>query len=285
MSDISAVPVRDAATSRFEPDAAKGAWRPSRNSLLSPALFVALLALWESAVRLLDIPIIVLPPPSAVLKALGELITSATFEYHLAVTVFEVLTGFAAGSASGMLLGIAIGQSRFVERLIYPYVVAFQTIPKVAIAPIIVIWFGYGLSSKVVITAMISFFPVLANTIVGLRSAPLDQVEMLRAYTANRWQIFRLVLLPQALPFIFAGLDVAAVLAVIGAIVGEFVGAKAGLGFLILQKNFSFDMAGVFAILIVLSLIGLALHGGVMLAQRRFLFWAKNNRFNPVAGA
>jgi NitT/TauT family transport system permease protein len=169
------------------------------------------------------------------------------------------------------------------ERLIYPYVVAFQTLPKVAIAPIMVIWFGYGLTSKIIITATISFFPLLANTIVGLRSAPKDQIDMLKACTASDWQIFRMARLPQALPYIFVGLDVAAVLSVIGAIVGEFVGAKAGLGYLILQMNFNFNMAGVFAILIILSLIGVGLHLLVVAVQRRVLFWSDANADVVVA--
>jgi NitT/TauT family transport system permease protein len=151
--------------------------------------------------------------------------------------------------------------------------VAFQTLPKVAIAPIIVIWFGYGLTSKIIITATIAFFPLLANTIMGLRAAPYDQIEMLTAYTASRWQVFHMVRMMQALPYVFVGLDVAIVLSVIGAIVGEFVGAKAGLGYLLLQKNFNFDMAGTFAVLVVLSLIGVVLHSLIRLAQRRVIFW------------
>src|SRR5690606_34953635 len=140
-------------------------------------------------------------------------------------------------------------QFPLLERTLYPYVVAFQTIPKVAIAPIIVIWFGYGISSKIVITATIAFFPALANTIAGLRATPPEQLELLVAYTATRWQVFWKVKVPQALPYIFVGLDVAIVLSIIGAIVGEFVGARAGLGYLIMQANFSMDMARTFAIL------------------------------------
>lgn len=245
---------------------------------LSFALLLAMLALWEVVVRGLEIPAIVLPPPTAVLEALWEGVLSGSFFTHFLVTFSEIIGGFAVGATLGIALGIAIGQSAFLERLFYPYVVAFQTIPKVAIAPIIVIWFGYGLTSKIIITAAIAFFPLLANTIMGLRSAPAEQIDMLRAHTATEWQIFRMARLPQALPYIFVGLDVAVVLSVIGAIVGEFVGAKQGLGFLILQKNFNFDMAGVFAILIVLSLIGVGLHLLVTHVQRRVLFWADSNR-------
>ena len=146
-----------------------------------------------------------------------------------------------------------------------------------AIAPIIVIWFGYGVSSKIVITATIAFFPLLANTIMGLRATPHDQIEMLMSYTASRWQVFTMIRLKQALPYIFVGLDVAIVLSVIGAIVGEFVGAKAGLGYLILQRNFSMDMAGVFAILVVLSLMGVGLHAAVRAIQKRVVFWLEDD--------
>jgi len=203
------------------------------------------------------------------------------FAQHFAVTLTEIIAGFAAGSMLGIVLGILIGQSDFLERTLYPYIVAFQTVPKVAIAPIIVIWFGYGLSSKIIITAMIAFFPVIANTVVGLHSAPSDQIEMSRAYTATRWQIFRMVRFPQALPFIFVGLDVAAVLSVIGAIVGEFVGSKAGLGNLILEANFQFNVAQMFAILVILGVFGVAMSMVVRLVQGRLLFW--NAGFNSQA--
>jgi NitT/TauT family transport system permease protein len=183
-----------------------------------------------------------------------------------------------------LVLGFIIALSPLLERIIYPYVVAFQTVPKVAIAPIIVIWFGYGAASKVVITATIAFFPLLANTIMGLRAASQEQVDMMVSCTASRWQVFRMVRLMQALPYIFVGLDVAIVLSVIGALVGELLGAKAGLGYLILQKNFNFDIASTFAILIILSLIGVGLHVLVSLAQRRIVFWM-NMAGEHVTGA
>ena len=145
---------------------------------LSLLLFVVVVGGWELAVRALDIPKIVLPAPSAVAVALwrgmhGDLLR------HFGVTFFETMAGFVLGSLFGLALGVLIGQFPLLERTLYPYVVAFQTLPKVAIAPIIVIWFGYGVSSKIVITATIAFFPLLANTIVGLRAAPLEQIELM----------------------------------------------------------------------------------------------------------
>lgn len=240
---------------------------------LSIVLFIVIVGGWEAAVRLLDIPKIVLPAPSSVAVALWQGIQSGEMLPQFAVTAYETLAGFVLGAAFGLVTGALVSQFPLLERTLYPYIVAFQTLPKVAIAPIIVIWFGYGTSSKVVITATIAFFPLLANTIVGLRAVPQEQIELMVAFTASRWQVFRKARVPQALPYIFVGLDVAIVLSVIGAIVGEFVGSQAGLGYLIMQKNFNMDMSGVFAILLVLSLFGIGLHILVNAVQRRVVFW------------
>ena len=166
--------------------------------------------------------------PSAIARSLWRGLLRASSCWHFGVTLYETLVGFLLGSIFGLVLGALIGSSRSLETTLYPYVVAFQTLPKVAIAPIIVIWFGYGVASKIVITATIAFFPLLANTIVGLRAVPEEQIELMVAFTASRWQIFRMVRMPQALPYIFVGPRRGIVLSVIGAIVGEFVGAQAG---------------------------------------------------------
>lgn len=240
---------------------------------LSIALFILTVGGWELSVHVFDVPKIIVPPPSAVTFALWEMIANGDMLVHFAVTGYETLAGFVLGALFGLVLGGLVAQFPLLERTLYPYIVAFQTLPKVAIAPIIVIWFGYGVASKIVITATIAFFPLLANTIVGLRAVPQDQVELMVAFTASRWQVFWKARVPQALPYIFVGLDVAIVLSVIGAIVGEFVGSQAGLGYLILQKNFNMDMSGVFAILIVLSAFGIGLHMIVNAVQRRVVFW------------
>jgi len=243
---------------------------------LSIALFIIIVGGWELLVRVFDVPKIVMPTPSSVAVAMWQGVFEGDMLKHFGVTFFEIMAGFVLGSVFGLVLGALIGQFPLLERTLYPYVVAFQTVPKVAIAPIIVIWFGYGVTSKIVITATIAFFPLLANTIVGLRAVPIEQIELMVAFTASRWQIFKMARFPQALPYIFVGLDVAIVLSVIGAIVGEFVGAQAGLGYLILQRNFNMDMAGVFAILIIPSLMGIGLHMAVNAIQRRVVFWMES---------
>ncbi|SEU11032.1 ABC transporter permease [Variovorax sp. OV084] len=256
----------------FEPPAP---WlTPSRRKALIVAVFVAVIAAWQLVVSALGISHLIFPGPAGVARSIYDVFQSGEVWPHLWVTLYEILAGFALGAFAGFLLGALIGQSALLELVLYPYVVAFQTVPKVAVAPLFVLWFGFDTTSKVVITATIVFFPVLANTIVGLRSAPRDQIDLMRAFTASSWHVFRMVRLPHALPYVFAGLDIGIVLAVIGAIVGEFVGAQAGLGYLILQRNFSMDAAGMFAILIVLSAIGIVLHGLMKAIARRVVFWA-----------
>jgi NitT/TauT family transport system permease protein len=228
-------------------------------------------------VRVFQIPSLVLPPPSAIAISLAAMLQSPQMIRHIGVTAIEVVGGFAVGGGAGFVLGCLIGRYPVLERTVYPYVVAFQTVPKVAIAPLIIIWFGFGLSSKIVTAATICFFPVIANTLVGLRVTPPEQVEMMAAFMASRGQIFWKARLPHALPYIFTGLDIGIVLSVIGAIVGEFVGAQAGLGYLILQRQFSMDIAGVFAILVVLSVFGMALHEMMRWLQRRIVFWVQHD--------
>jgi NitT/TauT family transport system permease protein len=243
--------------------------------LMVGAFFVFVMLAWQLAISAFDVSPLLFPSPIGVAKSFWSGVYTGEYVVHFGVTLYEILAGFGIGAIAGFVLGALIGQVYWAEVMLYPYVVAFQTMPKVAIAPLFVVWFGFGVASKIVITATIVFFPVLANTIVGLRSAPADLVDLMTAMTASRWQVFRMVRIPHALTYIFAGLDIGIVLAVIGAIVGEFVGAQAGLGYLILQRNFSMDTPGVFAILIVLSLIGIGLHALVAAIGRRVIFWAE----------
>jgi NitT/TauT family transport system permease protein len=198
---------------------------------------------------------------------------SGQFVTGLFATMSAVVLGFLASAAVAFVLGTLISQIRLVEVTLFPYVVAIQTLPKIAIAPLILIWFGVGLESKVVIAATVSFFPMLVNTIVGLKSTPQDKIDLMRSLSASRWKIFWYVQLPEALPFIFAGLNIGIVLSVLGAIVAEFVGAKAGLGYLILQMNYNMDIAGMFAALVVLGIMGIVLNSAMTFARRRIVFW------------
>jgi NitT/TauT family transport system permease protein len=245
----------------------------SKNVMLTVLLLVASLAAWEGVVRLFEIPVFIVPPPSKVAVALWRGIVSGVYLQHLGITMVETVLGFVLGSALGFFLGAAVATNRYVEYFLYPYIVMFQALPKVALAPLIVIWFGLGMTSKVVNSALVAFFPLLVNTIVGLRSADEDRVSLMRSLAASERQIFWMLRLPNALPFVMAGLDVAMILSLIGAIVAEFVGAQAGLGMLIQSMNFTMDVSGQFSVLLILSIVGLALSRVITFVRRRVLFW------------
>ncbi|MDT9593595.1 ABC transporter permease [Nocardioides zeae] len=250
--------------------------------VLVPAVFVVVVLAWEFGVQLFDVEAYVLPPPSAILEQLQVQLGDSTFWGHFWVTFQEAAAGFAIGITAAIVLGTAISQISIVEKTLMPYIVAFQTIPKVALAPLFVVWFGFGLTSKIVMAAVICFFPMLINVVEGLRSADADRIQMLKVFGAGRWQIFKKVQLPSAMPFIFAGIDIGIVFAILGAVVGEFIGAQEGLGYLLLQTNYNFDIPGMFAVLIVLSVLGLVAHALVRIIQKRVTFWAEQSH---VVGA
>jgi NitT/TauT family transport system permease protein len=248
------------------------------NFILRLVFIAALLALWEIAVRMLEVPAFLLPAPSAVGTALYRGVVSGLYEEHIGVTLLETALGFVAGSAGGLLLGTAVALSRRFDYFIYPIIVMFQAMPKVALAPLIIVWFGLGITSKVVNAALVCFFPLMINTIVGLRSADEDRISLMRSLAATPMQIFSMLRVPNALPYIFAGLEIAMIFALIGAIVGEFVGAQSGLGMLIQSMNFSMDVAGQFSILLILSVVGLLLNSSISAVRKRLLFWDPSSR-------
>jgi len=245
----------------------------TRNGALRLLLLVGSLVLWEAIVRLFAIPLFILPPPSGIFLALYRGLASQIYLGHLWVTLSETLLGFLFGCVIAFILGTAVALSRRFEYFLYPYIVMFQALPKVALAPLLLIWLGLGLSSKVAQAALTAFFPLMVNTIAGLRSADEDRVNLMRSLAASPAQIFWMLRLPSALPFIMAGLEVSLTLALIGAIVAEFVGAQAGLGMLMQSMNFTMDVAGQFSVLLILSVVGLLLNGIVNEVRRRVLFW------------
>ncbi len=240
--------------------------------------FVLVMGLWEAAVQWGGMPAFVLPPPTAIGAQLARLHTNPLFWADVMVTLHEVVLGYALAIVLAVLLGVAISQLRVLELSLMPYIVAFQTIPSVALAPLFLQWFGYGLASKVVMASLIAFFPLLVNVIAGLQATGRDEIDMARVFGATRLQVLLKIRAPNALPFAFAGLELGIVFALVGAIVGEFVGAKAGLGNRILQFNEQFNIAGMFAVLLVLALMGMLMHGAVRLLKKRVLFWGVVHR-------
>jgi NitT/TauT family transport system permease protein len=247
--------------------------RRNPERLLAVLLALVILFLWEQLPTLFHIPAFQLPRPTKVYAALVTGMGNGLYPAAFWVTFQEAGAGFLIGSLSGIVVGALIAQYRIVERTVYPYIVGFQTLPKVAIAPLFVVWLGFDLRSKVLISALVAFFPLLVNVIAGLHSTDRERVDMMRAFSASNWQIFRMLRLPNALPFVFVGLELAAVFSVIGAVVGEFVGSQAGLGYLIQAQNFTLDVAGMFACLLLLAVLGLGFHLVVRLASRMVVFW------------
>lgn len=243
-----------------------------RHVLVLISLLFAVLV-WYLAARLGDFPPFILPPPSLVWERWWQVVGDGSLLRHAMVTLGEVLAGLALGVSVATVLGYVLAKSPAVERLLSPYVVASQAVPIVAIAPLLVIWFGPGLFSKVLICALIVFFPVLVNTIVGLRSVPEDLRDLMRSLQATRWQTIRLLEIPAALPVFLGGLRIGATLAVIGAVVGEFVGANYGLGFMINRARGQYDTALVFVAVLSLVMMALALYGSVVLLEARLLSW------------
>jgi len=245
---------------------------------LLPVSIVVTLLLWQGIILWGDLPAFILPAPGQVLERLLQTLSDGTLLLHSAVTLFEVLSGLFLGGMLATVLGYWLARSRLLEKLIAPYLVASQAVPVVAIAPLLVIWFGPGILSKILVCSLIVFFPVLINTIVGLRAVPENLRDLMRSLKASRRQMLRYLEIPSALPVLLGGLRIGATLSVVGAVVGEFVGAKYGLGFLINVGRGQYDTALVFVAILTLVAMALSLYGIVLLLERRLLKW--HNRQN-----
>ncbi len=233
------------------------------------------LAIWEGLVLVLQLPAFILPSPVQVWQRLLLSLQGGTLLHHSLVTLWEVLLGLFVGGVCAMLGGYGLARSATLEKLVSPYLVASQAIPMVAIAPLLVIWFGPGMFSKVLICSLIVFFPVLINTVVGMRAAPRALRDLMQSLDASRFQTLIFLEIPAALPVFLGGLRVGATLSVIGAVVGELVGADEGLGFLINVARGQYDTALVFVAVLTLIAMALLLYGLVILAESRLLRWKK----------
>lgn len=235
------------------------------------AVLAAILALWQAVVVIGRFSPLVLPPPVKVAENLALNLANGHLLVHLWVTLQEIVLGFALGSVLGIGIGTLIAHSRLLDRVLGPYIIASQAMPKLALAPIFVLWFGFGIAAKVVIAALIAFFPLLENTVTGLKEVDPDKVELFHALDATPWQIFVKLRLPNAMPFLFAGLRVAVILSVVGAVVGEYVGANRGLGALIIAAQGSMDTPLMFSVFVVLTVLGVALYKVMEYTERAVL--------------
>jgi NitT/TauT family transport system permease protein len=235
-------------------------------------LFAVLLVIWQLAPPLLKIREYLLPGPASVVRA--ALNFSIPWHTHLTVTTLEILGGFVLAGAAGVALGVAIAWSPTIARALVPFLVFVNTLPKVAVAPLFLLWLGYGIVPNVLIAALIGFFPVVINTAVGLTQADDELLDLGRAFGAPTWKVFLKIRLPNALPYVLSALKITATAAVVGAIVGEFVASQAGLGMVIVNAQTNLNTPVAFAALGWISIIGLALYGAVSLAARWWAPWA-----------
>ncbi|MEO8656147.1 MAG: ABC transporter permease [Ramlibacter sp.] len=242
-----------------------------RARLGSWLLLAGLLLAWEWACRGLGISALVLPPPSTIASTLWRGLASGYFWPHIRFTGTELVLGLAIGCAIGFISGVAMAESARLRRLLMPYVVVSQVIPKLALMPLFIVWFGFGMTSKVVITALICFFPLMENTLTGLQQVEPQRLELFRMLGATRMQTLFRLKLPSGLPGILAGLRVAVVLALVGAVVGEFIGASRGLGALVIASQGMMDTPLMFAVLVLIAVLGMAVYQAALSLERWLL--------------
>ncbi len=241
-----------------------------------PFVLGAALLLWEVVVRWQDYPTFILPRPGQILQKALTMSADGSLLRHTQATVTEIGAGLLIGLTLAFALGYWLGRSRTLDRILSPYLVASQTVPVVAIAPLLVIWFGSGLVSKVLVTTIMVFFPTLLGTVVGIRNVDPDLRELMRSLRASRWQLFVKLDLPGALPVIFGGLKLSVILAVVGAIVGEFVGADQGLGFLINLGRGVLDTPMIFVAVFMIVLLAQAMYWSITLLEGYLLRWKQH---------
>ena len=251
---------------------------------MRPILLVAiLLVVWDLVIRLFRIPPYLIPAPEAVVRQLVAEWPKLWRE--TLVTTYATLGGFALSIAFGIPMALLIAYSRTIESFVYPLLVFSQSVPKIAIAPLFVVWFGFGIIPKVICAFMLGFFPVVVSTVMGFKSVDPDMIDLARSMKAGRLATFLRISFPQALPSIFAGLKVSVTLAVVGAVVGEFVGSNSGIGYLLQIANGNFDLPLMFAALTVLSGVGVLLFVAVDLVERLTIPWHASHRADFTATA
>jgi NitT/TauT family transport system permease protein len=263
------------------PSVRKRRFLPGESALpwiTTPLLVGTLILIWDSYVRMAGVSPLILPRPGAVWHAWVEMLGDRRAWHHTWMTVYATLTGFAYAATIGIVLGVLIARARWLELTLNPFIVATQVIPKVALVPLFVLWFGFGITSKVIVAAVLSFFPILTNTALGVKSIEEGHRDVMVSLNATRWQIFRRLELPSALPYIITGLEVGIVLAIIGAIVGEYLGGSSGLGHLLIARLNAFETDQMFAVLIHMSLLGFTFYFLIGALRRRLIPWHASAR-------
>jgi NitT/TauT family transport system permease protein len=252
---------------------AEGAGATPRVAFASLAVLIVFLATWQWAPGLLKVPEFILPPPTRVWNELRRMLGAEQLLLHSGITALEVVVGFGLGSLLGLVVGCVLGVSPKTELVLSPYLLALQIAPKVAFAPLFVMWLGYTVYPKILVAILIVFFPVMVNVLTAIRTVDPDLINLARSFSASRWQVFRMIEYPTSMAPLFAGLRIAATLAVIGVVVGEMVGGNKGLGYLLVFGEGQGNTAMVFVTIIMLTVIGIAAYWLVVWAERRVLHY------------
>lgn len=241
--------------------------------LSSTAILIGFFGFWEFYVVANDVSRFILPPPSEIVVAFVDLLADDRTYRHLFLTIYQTLMGFLIATIVGVGLGALLGKSRWLEQALNPFIIATQVVPKVALVPLFVLWFGFGPESKIVVATVLAFFPILTNTILGVKSVERGHKDVMTVLNASRWQAFRTVELPNALPAILAGMEVGIVLAIIGSVVGEYLGGATGLGYLLVASMNDYQVGRLFAVIVLLTIVGFSLYVGIRTLKRALIPW------------
>lgn len=247
-----------------------------RKRVLPVFALVLIVLAWHFGIQLFELKDYLFPTPTAVAQALWQGLVGGMLWPHILTTLSEIVIGYVVGCTAALLFAALVSEFELLEEAIYPLMAGFQSIPKVALAPLLMVWFGFEIESKIIMVALVCFFPTFVNAFSGLRNPNPNLVALYKAFGSTRWQLFKGIKLPAAAVSIFAGLEISVVLALIGAVVAELIASRRGLGHVIASSGANFNVAMMFACVVVLALIGMALTQIVRRARRRFVFWERN---------
>jgi NitT/TauT family transport system permease protein len=249
--------------------------------ITTPLLAFVIVGVWQAYITTAAVSPFILPSPASVWAAWIELLQSPRAWAHTEVTASETLVGFLWGLVVGVGLGVLIGRIPWLETTLNPFIIAIQVVPKVAFVPLFVLWFGFGMTSKVIVAAVLAFFPILTNTVLGVKSVDAGHRDVMTSLNASRFEVFRRLELPSALPYILTGMEVGVVLAIIGAIVGEYLGGNTGLGYLLIGRMNAFETDGLFAVMIHMTLLGFVFYFTIGALRHILIPWHQSATSTP----
>lgn len=248
--------------------------------ITTPVILILIVVAWRMYIAEFGISPLILPKPGAVWHAWIEMLQSPRAWFHTYMTAYETLVGFVIGAAVGVGLGILVGRFRWLEMTLNPFLIATQVIPKVAFIPLFVLWFGFGATSKIIVAAVLAFFPIMTNTLLGIRSIDPGHRDVMTSLNASTGAIFRRLEIPSAMPYILTGMEVGIVLSIIGAVVGEYLGGNEGLGYLLIARMSAFEPAGLFAVMLQLTILGFLLFLTIGVFRKLLIPWHHSTNIN-----